>query len=224
MLGRDIISSREYIDENIDHKLTDTLCTFLPPSWCRRIRGDGKVVPVGHHLVWFNASMPVDQLLPDGTDPLQSPGEPWVRRMWAGGSVRISPEAYYDQGTGFATDSSVVCAEHIADVQLRGNGDAAKIFVTIERRFARHDSLLEKHVAPLRGIQSASKRSLSPQWHFREQLRSKAWGDAILIEQRNLVFLKDKTTAELDAIKAGNMVPVKYLKRQSTQVWWPPKD
>jgi hypothetical protein len=72
-------------------------------------------------------------------------------------------------------------------------------------------------------MQSASKRSLSPQWHFREQLRSKAWGDAILIEQRNLVFLKDKTTAELDAIKAGNMVPVKYLKRQSTQVWWPPK-
>ncbi|KAF2026639.1 hypothetical protein EK21DRAFT_115587 [Setomelanomma holmii] len=212
MLGRDILSSREYIDENVDHRLIDTLCTFLPQEWCRRNNGVGKVVPVGHHLVWFNASMPVDKLLPDGTDPLQSPGEPWVRRMWAGGSVRIEPEAYYAQSTGFATGSSVVCAERISDVQLRGHDDTAKIFVTIERRFARYDAIRERYKTPSPGIQGISKRGPGPQYHFREQLRNEDWEDAILVEKRNLVFLKDKTAAELEAIKAGGMAPVKYLK------------
>ncbi|KAH7074829.1 hypothetical protein BKA63DRAFT_322439 [Paraphoma chrysanthemicola] len=212
MLGRDAISSREFIDETIDHKLTDTLSTFLPQEWCSRIRGKGKVVPVGHHLVWFNTSMPVDKLLPDGTDPLQSPGDPWVRRMWAGGSVKIRPEAYYDLSTGFTTDNFVVCAEHISDVQLRGQGDAAKIFVTIERKFARHDLLRDKHVASIQGAQRKRERGIGPQSYFRKQLKSEGWGDAVLVEQRNLVFLKDKTPAELEAIAAGDMAPIRYLK------------
>ncbi|KAH7087795.1 hypothetical protein FB567DRAFT_549048 [Paraphoma chrysanthemicola] len=207
MLGRDAISSREFIDENVEHKLTDTLSTFLPPDWCTRVNGKGKVVPVGHHLVWFNTSMPVDKLLPDGTDPLQSPGDPWVRRMWAGGSLKIRPKAYYDPGSGFTIDNYVICAEHISDVQLRGQGDAAKIFVTIERKFARHEILRDKHAA-----WSKKTRGTGPQSYFRQQIKSEGWGDAVLVEQRNLVFLKDKTPAELEAIAAGDMAPIRYLK------------
>ncbi|KAF2823832.1 hypothetical protein CC86DRAFT_327772 [Ophiobolus disseminans] len=199
MLGRKVKSSHEYIDVNTDHKLIDTISTFLPPEWCSRTRRSRLRLPLGHHMVWFNTSMPADELLPDGTDPLQSPGEPWVRRMWGGGSLRVRPGAYHDPAKGFAVDSFIVCAERIQDVQLRGHGDAAKIFVTIDRRFARLDTLRAKRQARGGPI-------------FQHQLLHEEWGDAILREQRNLVFLREKTPAELEAIANGQMVAVKYLE------------
>jgi hydroxyacyl-ACP dehydratase HTD2-like protein with hotdog domain len=213
MLSRDVTSAREYIDVNVDNKLLDTLCTFLPRQWCPRPNRRDAILPIGHHLVWFNTSMPVDELLPDGTDPLQSPGGPWVRRMWAGGAVRVRPGEYYRNETGFAVDSSMVCAERIQDVQLRGQGDTAKIFVTIDRRFARLDTLRAKYKATSDDIQKTSGTRVGPLWHFRQQLSSDDWGDAVLREQRELVFLKEKTSAELEAIKAGQMAPVRYLER-----------
>jgi hydroxyacyl-ACP dehydratase HTD2-like protein with hotdog domain len=211
MVGRPLPSSREYLDVTTDNKLIDTLSTFLPQEWCHRPKKNKGIIPLGHHLVWFNTSMPADQLLPDGTDPLQSPGEPWVRRMWAGGHLDLRPDVYYDTEKGFAVDTDVVCAERIQDVQLRGQGDAAKIFVTIQRRYARNDTLYA-NLARLRAEYGRRAKQASPQWHFREQLlNEEEWGDAVLKEERNLVFLKEKTSTELDAIKAGQLTSIKYL-------------
>lgn len=154
--------------------------------------------------------MPADELLPDGTDPLQSPGEPWVRRMWAGGSVRVRPSEFYRFETGFAVDSKMACMERIQDVQLRGQGDTEKMFVTIDRRYARIDTLQAKAEA-LAQLPSTKGRRVRPMGVLRQQLLSEDWGDSIMREQRSLVFLKDKTAAEVEAIKAGQMATVKYL-------------
>jgi hydroxyacyl-ACP dehydratase HTD2-like protein with hotdog domain len=164
---------------------------------------------MGHSLLWFNTSMPVDQLLPDGTDPLQSPGGPWVRRMWAGGNMQLRQEEYHHKQRGFAIDSDMVCAERIKDVQLRGQGDAAKIFVTLERRYTRWETL-QKHLRP--GLPSARSLDADTEAIFQQQLLNEDWGDAVLKEERDLVFLKEKTPAEFEAIKAGQLAPIKYLE------------
>lgn len=213
MLSRSATASEEYIVDTTEHKLTDTLSTFLPADWLPCRDASNVQIPMGHHLVWFNTSMPVDQLLPDGTDPLQSPGAPWVRRMWAGGSLQLEPDLYYNTEKGFAANSTMVCAERIQDVQLRGHAEAAKIFVTIERRFTRLDTLMTEHVKPLEAISKDIARRHGPHQQFRRQLGAQEWGDAVLKEYRNLVFLKDRTPAELDAIKAGQSAPLKYMKR-----------
>jgi hypothetical protein len=120
-------------------------------------------------------------------------------------------EAYYNLEKGFAIDTDMVYAERIQDVQLRGSGDAAKIFVTIERRYARLDTLQEKL-----SLRPSGDRRLTPNALLREQmLQEEEWGDAVLKEQRNLVFLKEKTSAELEAISAGQFVPVRYLNCES---------
>jgi hydroxyacyl-ACP dehydratase HTD2-like protein with hotdog domain len=216
MLGRPLVSSAEFVNSDTDKKLELSLSSFLPPGWGRRKPHSRArlFVPLGHSLLWFNNSMPVDQLLPDGTDPLQSPGGPWARRMWAGGRMEVNRDDYYHRERGFTTDTDMVCAERITDVQLRGSGDAEKIFVTLERRFARGDTLdkAKKVNAPSQTAPPGSKH------FFQEQLLllRDDWGDAILKEERNLVFLKEKTPAELEAIKSGKFVPVRYLDRPSS--------
>jgi hydroxyacyl-ACP dehydratase HTD2-like protein with hotdog domain len=214
MLGRPLPSAREHLDKAIDKKLLDTLSTFLPPEWCQLARrAANPTIPMGHHLVWFNTSMPADKLLADGTDPLQSPGAPWTRRMWAGGQLELRGDTYFDNEKGFAANSDMVCAERIKDVRLMGQGNAEKIFVTIERRYARNDALHARRVAQ-RGEHGKRGTEPNPQALFRDQLSSEEWGDALLREERNLVFLKEKTSAELEAIKAGQLQPVKYLDCQ----------
>ena len=213
MLQRDVSWLLEDITAQPAHRLSRTLSGFLPVEWCRPPTSKNPVLPVGHHLIWFNLTAPSQELLPDGTDNFHSPSEPsWVRRMWAGGSVRLKPDKYYHKKSGFAVDTAIVGAERIKDVQLRGKDEAAKIFVTIERRFARLDQLYESH----RKVHQGSEKSNGPnvQRHFKQQLRGdEEWGDAILKEERNLVFFRERTAAEMDAIKAGQMAPVRYLDR-----------
>ncbi|KAJ8106229.1 hypothetical protein OPT61_g9677 [Boeremia exigua] len=151
-------------------------------------------VALAHVLTRFNAREPLSTLLPDGTDPLHSPGEPWVRRMWAGGAVKIKPDLDPQAKSPFRLFSRVACVEHIKDVRLQGSGDEAKIFVTIERRFA-----LERKVKDAARSQAESGVD-------------EEWGDALLKEERNLVFLKPKTAAELKAIKGGETLVPRYLK------------
>ena len=77
--------------------LTDTLCpskladlnitlptraaAFAPPA-------AGAPLAYGHHLAFFHPRTPEAQLRPDGTDADFCPPHPFVRRMWAGGSMR----------------------------------------------------------------------------------------------------------------------------------------
>jgi hydroxyacyl-ACP dehydratase HTD2-like protein with hotdog domain len=217
MLQRDFTHLPEHITGPPESKLSRTLYGHLPTELCHTPGVNKPVLPVGHHLIWFNPAWPTSELLPDGTDVSQSPGSPWVRRMWAGGSIQLRPDDYYDKWRGLALDTAMAGVERIKDVRLRGQDGSAKIFVTIERSFARLDRLKEGYRAAhgSLGRTSGLARSLK---YLEDQVRQDApWGDAILKEERTLVFMKERMTAELEAIKAGEMAVVKYLDRAS----WP---
>ncbi|TRM56219.1 hypothetical protein BD626DRAFT_520401 [Schizophyllum amplum] len=47
----------------------------------------GEQLPHGHHLAFFYPRSPEGKLRPDGTDGAFCPPPPFVRRMWAGGSM-----------------------------------------------------------------------------------------------------------------------------------------
>ncbi|TVY36293.1 Hydroxyacyl-thioester dehydratase type 2, mitochondrial [Lachnellula subtilissima] len=136
----------------LSHRLNITLADFLPPSCyppgfdrndpnpsIERRHARHRTLPPGHHLVYFPTQVPDSELLPDGTDSVQSPGEPFVRRMWAGGSLKFS----YGGGVSFDTDSrseGYWCEEQVKNVTMKGEGDNEKAFVTIERRIREDDS------------------------------------------------------------------------------------
>lgn len=213
MLARETTYFLEDIVAEPERRLANTLAGFLPPLWCQPATADRPIVTPGHHLIWFNPALPADRMLPDGTDASHSPGPPWVRRMWAGGSVAIQPELYFHRKDGFVVGGSVAGVERIKDVRLRGHGEAAKLFVTIERRFAQLDHLYTAHKRKNPGGATTSRRTVEA--YFKQQLRDdEGWGDAMLTEERELVFLRERSAAELDAPTAPHMAPVRYLDRE----------
>lgn len=198
LLSRNPIYQQEDIDIVHHTQLLTTLEGFVP----RNPEKDA----LAHLLTHFNLQVPSAQLLPDGTDPLHSPGEPWVRRMWAGGAITLNPDVHHEFNA-FSLQRGVTCLERIKDVRLQGEDDAAKIFVTIERRFALFNQLAR---------QSGGSDVRS---YVLQQVRDGVeWGDALLKEERNLVFLKAKTDAEIMAIQAGQTLAPKYLARMHNSV------
>ncbi|XP_014559933.1 hypothetical protein COCVIDRAFT_90423 [Bipolaris victoriae FI3] len=211
MLQRGATHLPEHLTAPPEYKLSQTLTGFLPRDFCHAPGRRNQIIPFGHHLIWFNPSLPTHDLLPDGTDASHSPGGPWVRRMWAGGSMQAKPNDYFDKFRGFAVDTPMAGIEHIKHVRLHGQDDTAKIFVTVERRFARLDALQESYRA-LHGSLGRATGLRKIQSYFEDQLSNdEAWGNAVLKEERNLVFFKERSAAELDAIKAGQMASIKYL-------------
>ncbi|KAF2474407.1 uncharacterized protein BDR25DRAFT_216539, partial [Lindgomyces ingoldianus] len=185
-------------------KLEAALTSFLPPGWAKSPFETGNyshILPPGYHLIYFNPALPADELLPDGTDPLQSPGEPFVRRMWAGGAVRWDEHGCWDPEVGLVVGMRgglFVCAERIKEAVVRGEGDLAKIYVTVERRVGR---VVEGDMAAA----SACAKMVE------EGRKGEEWGGAVLVEERNLVFMKDRSREELRRIRDGPVVPPKYL-------------
>jgi hypothetical protein len=140
------------------------------------------LLPPAFHLVHFNPALPAAKLLPDGTDPNQSPGEPFTRRMWAGGSLR------FNHGAAVAPmrldGGPAVCVEGIRDVTIKGGAGEEKIFVGIERRMA----------AVADGTESDAS------------IRQRLWAEdeedlaqAAVVERRNIVFMRERTPAEVQA-------------------------
>lgn len=85
-------------------------------------------LPEGHQLVYFPPQIRSSGMLPDGTDPFQSPGAPFVRRMWAGGS--------FEFGSNLPLNSSpALCVESINEVSVKGPPGEEKIFVDVLRRY-----------------------------------------------------------------------------------------
>ncbi|KAA8625752.1 hypothetical protein PtrSN002B_005106 [Pyrenophora tritici-repentis] len=205
MLQRDVKHFPDHITNQHEFRLSQTLMGFLPQEACITPGYKKPVIPVGHHLIWFNAAIATNELLPDGTDALQSPGGPWVRRMWAGGSLQVKADAYFDKSLGFVLDTPMLGTECIKKVELRGEGDAAKIFVTVERRFARVDHLAKSYTEEHGSLGRATGLE-RVQGYFAEQIRKdEGWGHALLKEERNLVFFKKVAAAE------ARNAHVKYL-------------
>lgn len=108
--------------------LSTTLADFLPNTKQNRFEWHSKDNSLykGHHLVYFPPNTAPSSLLPDGTDPLHSPGPPFTRRMWAGGLINFH--------SNLTTNGSLhYCRESINEVKVRGQEPNEKLFVTIGR-------------------------------------------------------------------------------------------
>lgn len=201
----------EYLSYDVYTRLNNTLASVLPEEWTPRpVSWHDGTLPIGHHLVWFNPNVPIHRLLIDGTDPLHSPGYPWTRRMWAGGSLQAAIPKYFNKHVGFTLNNWVTCVEHIKDVKLIGRDDAAKIFVTIERRYVRPnlknlDSLMTGEMKPIIGDGEFSIK-------FNDD---DPWAHGVLKEQRTLVFLRERKPEEIQASTEGKFEKVKYVKCKS---------
>ncbi|EGC45072.1 conserved hypothetical protein [Histoplasma capsulatum var. duboisii H88] len=157
-----------------------TASTTLPSSTL-----DPPPMPAGHHLVYFPPQIPISQLLPDGTDRLHSPGSPFNRRMWAGGWVRLCKKNHNnDCNTArsgkhrplLLNGQRAVCIEGIRDVSVKGKEGDEKVFVGVERRMA------------VAGEGEDEETIRGRVWTKDEA----EWGDAAVVERRNLVFMRDR--------------------------------
>ncbi|KAI5863093.1 HotDog domain-containing protein [Durotheca rogersii] len=96
-----------------------------------------RALPPAHHLVYFPLQKTAAELLADGTDPFHSPGAPFARRMWAGGSVEFLDVAGpRGREPGFRLDSrAAVCRERIVGVAAKGPPGREKVFVDVLREY-----------------------------------------------------------------------------------------
>ncbi|OJJ89512.1 uncharacterized protein ASPGLDRAFT_109883, partial [Aspergillus glaucus CBS 516.65] len=133
----------------------------------------------GHHLVYFPPQVTLSQLLPDGTDILHSPGDPFNRRLWAGGKVR------FPTLSGPLLDGCrAVCLETIRDVTVKGLKGEEKIVVSIERR-----------------VGVVKERDEEEEHDIKERIwteNEEENGQASVIETRNLIFMREKTQEQLE--------------------------
>jgi hydroxyacyl-ACP dehydratase HTD2-like protein with hotdog domain len=213
MLNRELPLERDSIDNQTEKKLDNTLASFFPRGWHALPSPTRKPTPtaampntIGEHLIFCNPIVADDKLLPDGTDQLHSPGGSFVRRMWAGGAVRVNKSLYFDANAGWASNKHILCSERIKDVRLRGYGEKEKIFLTIERKFARYDPIFQA----IQDSRHKPRRGPSLAVSLKEKMRD--WNEAFLTEDRNIVFMHERSPEELEDIKAGRMAPVKYLQ------------
>lgn len=171
----------------------------LPPTQL------AKELPIPHHLLYFEPSKRQSDMLPDGTNPDQSPGQPFERRMWAGGRV------LYNQNNPLLLDGSRgVCQEFIRRVDIKGTEGQEKIFVAIERRLAKASpdeiSRLGAAMTDTKAKEDLNHRVRQRLWRDSEE----DFGECSILETRNIVFMRGRTPeqAKADASKK----PGKILK------------
>lgn len=194
----------DYIVPTPSHLLNVTLADFLPSSCYPgefskhdlELPSIG-LLPHGHHLVYFSPQVPGSQLLPDGTDPLQSPGEPFVRRMWAGGSLQFNNN---DPSCQLSfSGKRIYCKELISDVVVKGDELEEKIFVTIQREIGSKPHSITPPLELPADVESI------------RSVETKPWA---LLETRNLVFMRQKTAI---AAKKDKAATGKIIKRMLLQ-------
>lgn len=126
-------------------------------------------MPSGHHLVYFPPQVILSELLPDGTDVLHTPGQPFNRRLWAGGKITF-PQQSGDADNLLLNGQRAVCVEKIDNVNVQGSEGDEKILVTIDRRFT-----------PVREHEDETQ--------IRARVASN--GSEVLVEKRTLFFMRD---------------------------------
>lgn len=133
-------------------------------------------MPFAHHLVYFPPDLPLSSLHHDGTDPLHSPGPPFTRRMWAGGTID------YSASWLGLNDASAFCLERITDLTIRGQEGQEKAVVRIERRA---DNFMYGYDEP---------EDLEAPFGMKKEVMSRYFDRAEAkdpFEVRNLIFLRD---------------------------------
>ncbi|KAI0841578.1 hypothetical protein F5Y06DRAFT_194106 [Hypoxylon sp. FL0890] len=140
MLGRPHQLNWDVMSPTNSTLLNIALADFIPescqaPAYQTGARTIDKVdpntrLPYGHFLVYFPLQKAASELCPDGTDPMHSPGGPFERRMWAGGSIEFNDDFRLDS-------SSVVCKESIDEVTVKDAEGQEKIFVDVLREYMR---------------------------------------------------------------------------------------
>ncbi|KAM3418161.1 hypothetical protein BST61_g6364 [Cercospora zeina] len=199
----------EDLSPQSSYRLDMTLADFLPktnPPPVLPPTSLAKELPIPHHLLYFEPSKPQSAMLPDGTNPDQSPGEPFTRRMWAGGRV------LYNQNNPLLLDGSRgVCQEFIRRVDIKGAAGQEKIFVAIERRLAKASS---DEISRLEAVMHNDTKAKEALYH---RVRQRLWrdseedfGECSILETRNIVFMRGRTPAEARADAAKP--PGKILK------------
>lgn len=225
----------DYLSPTPSHLLNISLADFLPPSCYApnfrfpdftlpnsSIQGRDEcshtlLLPQSHHLVYFPTQISDNALLSDGTDPLQSPGLPFVRRMWSGGSVVFNTKS----GEQLCLNNiRAACVERIADVSIKGNEGDEKVFVNIERRVGLADTGDDPQMSSEESGAIASKTSsVSDQNYMADQRLLRKYlvdkndniGQASLVEMRNIVFMREKDTK---TAKEDRSRPPKILRRK----------
>lgn len=147
-------------------------------------------LPIAHHLIYFPPQVSLSQLLPDGTDILHTPGDPFNRRLWAGGNIRFpGPDPLLD-------GSRAVCIESIRNVTVKGREGAEKVIVTIERRVS---------TVPEGETEAESWRRI---WTEDETCP----GESSLVENRDLIFMRAKSVDEIRADRESFGRPGRIVK------------
>lgn len=180
---------KDYLSPTPSHLLNVSLHDFLPSPFHKCVTRylarttNAPYLPVGHHIVYFPSPISHRLLLPDGTDTDHSPGEPFTRRMWAGGSIQfLNAEHRRLRVDG----TRVVCIEGIRDVTIKGAEGDEKVVVHVERRIGTRAEL--------------STNDYLTKKYWPTEVTGEA-GLASIVERRNLIFMRDKTPeqAKLEA-------------------------
>jgi hypothetical protein len=221
LTSRPIETTISYLDPTSSHLLNLTLADFLPElrpqlpvnsSAASKFRHLDQLreepLPQGHHLVYFPPEVLNSQLLEDGTDDLHSPGAPFIRRMWAGGSVIFHPserrQLRYANGWSH-------CLEDIQDVSIKGIEGDEKVFVTVRRRMQRKvpysenlTGLGQHGMGEVRDAETSQPQSSS---------NGNCTGEWAVIEFKKLVFMREKSVEEVkkDVQKQQRVVKRKFL-------------
>ena len=199
-------ASRDYLSPMPSHLLNISLADLLPQSCypehfkpnklCLEESGTShrNILPQGHHIVYFPPLILQSDLLPDGTDILHSPGPPFNRRMWAGGSLEFNDA---DSCQLRLDGDYAEVQESISNVMAKGVEGDEKVFVTIQRDIA--------HAFPTAAMKENTKT--------RREKAKDYIGSCAIIERRNIVFMREKSVedAREDVRRGGKVVKRIYL-------------
>ncbi len=216
MKARKISPIFDDLTPQTSYRLNTTLADFLPnaepPTVLPPASSNPQTLPIPHHLVYFEPTKRSSEMLADGTNPDQSPGDPFVRRMWAGGRVR------YNNANPFSLDAGRgVCAEFIRSVDIKGREGQEKIFVGIERRQARATS---SEVEGLESAQDSADEKSKLEHRVRQRLwrdKEEDFGPCSIVETRNIVFMRSRSKEQ--AAEETKKAKEKELKPQHKADW-----
>ncbi|RDW61915.1 uncharacterized protein DSM5745_10587 [Aspergillus mulundensis] len=194
----------DYLQPQQSHLLNLTLTDLFPKSDLLSPRTTLPTIarpshlPPAHHLVYFPPQVTLSQLLADGTDTLHTPGAPFNRRLWAGGGIKFAVTNKLRLDGGRA-----VCIERIRDVMIKGQTGEEKIIVRIERQIGTVQEEETEH-----------------------EIRKRVWSDGenmeahtSILENRDLVFMRDKTADQLVQDKASFSQTRRMIKSPTNPVF-----